>query len=426
MAKTKSSSASESSTDSIFKKLISTANKVVPNSTMTGSELDAEIRTWIDSGSFLLNMILSNKSDGGWPCGRVVQLFGPESIGKSTVAYKAIANAQAQGGICIYADIENAANKKFMQMLGVDLERLIWTNIPDVEDLFLAIEKMLVEIINDSSLKGKPVLVIIDSIAVLQTKGELESDYEANMNISLAKAKQLHKAFRKITYFLNKANACLFCIDQIKDNATGMGQSWALSGGKALPFFSSIRVYLKGKKKIIAKDPTLENEYQDALAAWKAAGGSKSNKEKPERIKAEEVTIGYEVTAYTFKNKTAPPDRTAHFRIIFSEGLDDAECYLDYLIKYGAVKQTTSWYEVVGELGTGMSKFQRNDWLEVLSDANFYLKVKEFLTDKLTIKSKSDGYLISTSDLDQDDKALLERISKEEEEGVEEIDSEND
>lgn len=413
MAKTKSSVV-ESSTDSIFKKLISTANKVVPNSTMSGTELDAEIRTWIDSGSFLLNMILSNNPNGGWPCGRVVQLFGPESIGKSTVAYKAIANAQAQGGICIYADIENACNKKFMEMLGVNLDKLIWTNIPDVEDLFLAIEKMLIEIINDASLKNKPIIIVIDSIAVLQTKIELEGDYDANMNVSLGKAKQLHKAFRKITYYLNKANACLFCIDQIKDNATGMGQNFAISGGKALPFFSSIRVYLKGKKKIIAKDPTLENEYLEAVAAWKEAGGSKSGKDKPERIKADDVTIGYEVSAYTFKNKTAPPDRTAQFRIIFAEGLDDAECYLDCLLKYGAVKQKGAWYELVG-WENDMKSFQRNDWLDLLSDADFYFKVKDFLTEKLTIRSKTDGYLIETSDLDKDDQAMLARLKAEEE-----------
>ena len=411
MAKSKQSNSPI--TDDIFSKLVSQHNKVSPGSAMMGSELDSEITTWIDSGSLLLNMILSNKPDGGWPCGRVVQVFGRESIGKSTLAYKAIAHCQRVGGICIYADLEHAANKRFMEMLGVDLDRMIWTDIPDVEDLFQVLENNLKTIIETPSFKGKPTLIVIDSVAALQTKAELEGGYEFNMNVSMGKAKQLHKVLRKINYYLSKANACLFAIDQIKDNATGYGPSWSISGGKAFPFYSSVRLFLEGKKKIEAKDPNVEAEYLNAVAAWKAAGGNKSGQLKPERAKTDAVTIGYEVEAYTIKNKTAPPDRQAKFRIIFAEGLDDAECYLDYLVQYGAAKLSGAYYTIVG-WENNHGSFWRRDWIPtVLSDYDTYQKVKDYLVDKLTVKFKdTTGYLIEASDVVNVEKEKLKELKE--------------
>lgn len=409
MAKTKASQTPF--TDDIFSQLISQHNKIAPGSAMLGTELESEITTWISSGSFLLDMILSNSPDGGWPCGRIVQVFGPESIGKSTLGYVAMANCQKQGGIVIYADIENAANKKFMTMLGVDLKRMIWVNTENVEDLFAALEENLKTIINTPSIKGKPILIVIDSIAALQTKSEVENNYEANMNISLAKAKQLHKAFRKITHYVSKANACMFCVDQIKENTTGYGPKWVLSGGKALPFFSSIRLYLEGKKRIIAKDPAIENEYQETLAAWKAAGGNKSGVPKPEKPKVEEVTIGFEISAITVKNKTAPPERPAHFRIIFAEGLKDEECYLDYLVKYGAVKQSGAYFEIVG-WPNNHGKFYKSAWLtDIICEVETYEKVKEFLTKKLTIDLKgNNSYAIVDSEITNVEQELMDKM----------------
>jgi len=411
MAKSKTSTPA---TDDIFSQLISQHNKISPGSAMMGTELESEITTWISSGSFLLDMCLSNSANGGWPCGRIVQIFGPESIGKSTLGYVAMASCQKQGGIVIYADIENAANKKFMTMLGIDLERMIWCNTDNVEDLFQALEENLKLIINTPSLKNKPVLIVIDSIAALQTKSEVENNYEANMNISLAKAKQLHKAFRKINAYVSKANACMFCVDQIKENTSGYGPKWQISGGKALPFFSSIRLYLEGKKRIEAKDPTIENEYQEALATWKNAGGNKTGIPKPERPKTDEVTIGFEITAYTIKNKTAPPDRTAHFRILFAEGLRDEECYLDYLVKYGAVKQSGAYFEIVG-WPNNHGKFYKSAWVsDVICEVDTFKKVREFLEDKLTINLKNGNanYTIVDSEITDVEKELMKKMKE--------------
>src|SRR6185369_762116 len=340
----KNKTSNSSSTDDIFSQLLSQYNAKEPGSAVMGDEMESEITHWIDSGSVILNMILSNKSDGGWPCGRIVHVYGPEGIGKSTLAYKAIANCQKEGGICIYADLEHAANKKFMSMIGVDLTKIIWTDIDAVEDLFDVFESNLTLLANDKRFQDKPKLIIIDSNAALMTKQELEGNMEFNMNTSLGKAKALHKVLRKISKPLCKANVCLFVIDQIKDNTSGYGPKYNISGGRALPFWSSIRVLLDGKTQIKKKDPKIENDYQDAIAKWKAAGGNKSGLVKPEKPDVDEAVVGVEVTALTAKNKTAPPLRTGEFRIIFAEGLDDAECFLDYLEKYGVVKKNGSWY----------------------------------------------------------------------------------
>src|ERR1700755_1895976 len=104
-----------SSVDDIFSQLIGQHNSVSPNSATLGSQMESQIKYWIDSGSLLLNMILSNRPDGGFPCGRIVEVFGKESIGKSTLAYVAMANCQKAGGIAIYADIEKTGNQEFMQ-----------------------------------------------------------------------------------------------------------------------------------------------------------------------------------------------------------------------------------------------------------------------------------------------------------------------
>jgi protein RecA len=387
MAKEK---APASSIDDIFAQLIGQHNKVSPSSATLGTQMESEIKHWVDSGPMLLNMILANKPDGGWPCGRIVEVYGPESIGKSTLGYVAMANAQKAGGIAIYADIEKTGNPDFMRMLGVDLSRLITTDIPEIEKLFEALQQNLITIGNTKQFKNKPVMVVVDSVTALQTEAEMESGYEYNMNVAMGKAKQLGKALKKIVPFLAKANACLYFVNQIRDNTSGYGEKHVVPGGKAIPFYSSIRLYLEGKTKLVAKDKTVEDDYQKALAEWKAAGGNKSGIEKPEKPKVSkenETTIGWEVTAYTKKNKTAPPDRRVNFRIIFSQGLFDEECWFDQCLKYGIVKEssTKARYEIIAfknECGT----FFKTEWINVLkSSEEVYNTIKDLLIKKLTV-----------------------------------------
>ncbi|MEO6305591.1 MAG: hypothetical protein ABIP51_20680 [Bacteroidia bacterium] len=406
-----------SALDLIFSQLVGQHNKVSPGSATLGSQMESEIKLWVDSGSTLLNMILSNDPNGGWPCGRIVEVFGRESIGKSTLGYVAMANAQKVGGIALYADIERTGNKKFMELLGVDLKKLIYTDIPEIEKLFEALQYNLTTIADSKAFLDKPVMIVIDSVTALQTTSEMESGYEFNMNVSMGKAKQLGKALKKIIPYLAKANACLYFVNQIRDNTSGYGDNYVVPGGKAIPFYSSIRLYLEGKTKIVAKDPTLENEFQIAMAEWKALGGKKAGLEKPEKPKStkeNETTVGYEVTAFTKKNKTAPPDRRTPFRIIFSQGLFDEECWLDQCIKYGIVKASGAYNEIVA-FPNENGKFYKTEWLSVLqSSKELYEKIKALLIDKMTVKLQLADYAIEDEPVEVDENTNDYKVDSEE------------
>lgn len=382
------SKSSGTSVDAIFAQLVGQHNKISDGAATIGTNMESEVKYNIDSGSLLLNMILSNKSDGGWPSGRIVEVFGKESIGKSTLGYVGMASVQKMGGLAIYADIERAGNKKFMKMLGINLEQLVITNENVIEKLFQGIEDNLKLLMStENPFKDKPKMIVVDSVTALETEAESEAGFGFNMNIQMKKAMMLGKALKKIIPTLNRANACLYLVNQIRDNTSGYGDNYVVPGGKSIPFYASIRLYLQGKSKIVAKDPIVENEFLEAMAAWKKTKVG----EKPVRGKADEVTIGYEVTAYTKKNKTAPPDRTAHFRIIFSKGLFDIECYLDYAVKFGIVKASGAWNEfvhpdIIGLPGYDIPKFYSSSWLSILQDnPTVYDKLEKLLIDKLTI-----------------------------------------
>lgn len=385
----KATVAPSSSVDNIFAQLIGQHNKISSGVATTGTEMESEVKFNIDSGSLLLNMILSNKADGGWPSGRIVEVFGKESIGKSTLGYVGMANCQKMGGIAIYGDAERAGNKKFMQLLGIDLDRLVITNENVIEKLFQGIEDNLKTIIASGQYKDKPVFVVIDSVTALVTDAEDEGGFDYNMNIQMKKAMMLGKALKRIVPTLNKANACLYLVNQIRDNTSGYGPSYVVPGGKSIPFYASTRLYLQGKERIVAKDPTAENDFQEAMTAWKLASKD-SRGDKPVRNKTDEVTIGFTITAVTIKNKVAPPDRTAHFRIIFSKGLFDIECYLDYAEKFGIVKKGGAWYEfahpeIIKACGP-IPKFYATAWLDILEKyPAAYDLIEKLLIEKLTI-----------------------------------------
>jgi len=221
----------------------------------------------------------------------------------------------------------------------------------------------------------------------IETQSRQEQDRE---NISL-----IDEAMKVVDCSVEDTE-CYYANGQLNHN------SYVVPGGKAIPFYSSIRLYLEGKTKIVAKDPTLEIEYQNALQAWKDAGGKKSDIEKPEKPKAtkeNETTIGYEVTAYTKKNKTAPPDRRTTFRILFAQGLFDEECWLDQCIKYNIIKLSGAYNEVIA-FPNDKGKFYKGDWLDILkNDEQFYNKIKELLIDKLTIKFDLDNYQVEAEEL---------------------------
>jgi RecA/RadA recombinase len=203
--------------DEIFSQLIGEQNNLFPGAAVSGEDMFSDVKIWIPTGSSILDTIISNQPTGGWPCGRVVEVYGQEAIGKSTLAFQAMANCQKMGGIPIYFDVEQAGSRDMMKACGVDLNRTIISGLTSIEEIFAAMEQNLTTIINNKAYRDKPIFICLDSLAQMTTDGEIEAGFEANMNIALAKAKQIGKALRKISPFLRKANAVLYIVNQLRD-----------------------------------------------------------------------------------------------------------------------------------------------------------------------------------------------------------------
>ncbi len=388
--------------DSIFDKLIEDQNKLVPGSSASGEQMFAAVNNWIGTGAMVLDTVISNKPEGGWPVGRTIEIYGEESIGKSTLMFSGMAGVQAQGGVAIYYDVEQAGSQEMMKACGVDLRRLIISNLVSIEEIFKTLEKTLTTIINTKELKGKPVLVVMDSFAQMTTDAEVEAGYEFNMNVSTKKAVQMGKALRKITPFLNKANACLIVINQTREKiGVSFGDPTVTPGGKALKFAASVRVQLMGKTPVKIMDPNVEREYRakvvewdEECRKWKEAGGSKGTglpkPKKPDRPKGDEIIVGYDIIAKTIKNKVGPPKREAEFRIVFLQGVVEEPVWLDYAIKFGLVDMVNSFtFKINNPKFDYVGGFVRDKWLEVLSDVELYDFVKENIRKNL-IRSAGD------------------------------------
>lgn len=415
MAKKKTAKQDNSALDSIFEKLIQDQNKMVPGSAVSGEEMFAAINTWIPSGSMIMDTILSNKEIGGWPAGRTIELYGEESIGKSTLVFSGMAGVQQLGGVAIYYDVEQAGSQEMMQACGVDLRRLVISNLVSVEEIFKTLEGTLTTIINTKELKGKPVLICMDSFAQMTTDAEVEAGYDFNMNVSTKKAVQMGKALRKITPFLNKANACLIIINQTRDKlGVVYGDPTTTPGGKALKFAASIRVQLQGKTPVKIMDPNIEREYkarivewEEACKQWKDAGGSKgtgqSKPEKPKKPKGDEIIIGYDIIAKTIKNKVAPPRREAEFRIVFLQGVVEEPAWLDYAIKFGTVELVNSFTYKIADPKFGVGEFTREQWLETLADAELYEHIKSNIKKNLVKKADDLDAAVANGDMDDEE-----------------------
>lgn len=382
----------EDSTDDFFGQLVDDQNAIEEGAAAIGDEMFSEVKKWSSTGSSILNTIISNSNVGGWPCGRIVELYGEEAIGKSTLVYAGFADCQKQGGIPIYFDIEQAGAKNVMIACGVDLKRMVYSGLTEMETIFAALEKNLQSIIDNPKYNDKPVLVCMDSLAQMSIGAEVEGDYEHNMNTALRKAQQLGKALRKIVPFLNKANACLIIINQQRDKPGVMfGDPKTTPGGNALKFAASLRIKLKGAEQVVLMDPVALAQYENAIAeyeamveSWKANGkvGAKPIKPKKDDFKGDKIIVGYDVEAFTVKNKIGPPKRAANFRIMFGQGIIEEEAWFDYALKYNIIQRSGNKYEIAA-FKNDAGVFSRDEWLETLADSDLREKVKSLIVDKL-------------------------------------------
>ena len=304
---------------------------------LSTDESPTHVNRWISTGSKQLDYIIANQRDGGLPEGRIVEIFGPPSIGKSHIATQIAKSTQKMGGIVVYIDTENATSVENLRLLGVDItKRFVYVDTHCTEEVLSIAESTIIKA--KAMSKDVPVTIIWDSVAATSPKAELSGDYDQN-SIGL-QARAISKGMRKITGVIANEKVLMVCLNQIRTKVGVLyGDPTTTPGGMAIPFHSSVRIKL-------------------------GAGSQILNKSKE--------PIGINVSAKTIKNKVSAPFRKCDFEIHFGKGIKEHEQIFDVLRKHGA--ETVGNYNIEIS-GTGAWKnlcVTTQDTGEVIVDKKFY------------------------------------------------------
>ena len=309
-----------------------------------------DIKDFVSTGSTMLDLAISNKPNGGIAVGRITELNGLESSGKSLLGAHILAETQRQGGVAVYIDTETAVSTEFLGSIGVDVESMLYLHLETVEDIFSAIEEIVVKV--RESDKDRLVTILVYSLAAATTKVELEAEFDKD-GWATSKAIILSKAMRKITQMIGRQKIALVFTNQLRQKLGVMfGDPWTTSGGKALPFHASTRIRLKNTGQI--KDKKNNN-------------------------------IGMKMRAQVIKNRLGPPMRHADFELYFESGIDDDGSWLKVMKEHKLVKQGGAWYTMDNHQGKEL-KFQSKDWGEQLKDEEFREYCYNLICDKVILK----------------------------------------
>ena len=289
-----------------------------------GDEVDRKIEV-IPSGSIALDKALGV---GGYPKGRIIEIYGPESSGKTTFALHAIANAQKNGGFAAFIDAEHALDPVYAKALGVDIENLILSQ-PDNGEQALDIAEALIK-------SGSVDIIVVDSVAALVPEAELNGDM-GDSHVGLH-ARLMSQAMRKLAGIINKTNCVAIFINQIREKVGVMfGNPETTTGGRALKFYASVRLDIR----------------------------------KGEAIKDGTTILGNKTTIKVVKNKVAPPFKTAEVEIIYGQGISRIGEIVDLAVKYDIINKAGAWFSYNGtKIGQGRENtkdFLKNN-LELLKE----------------------------------------------------------
>ncbi len=282
---------------------------------------------FISTGSILIDNAIGIK---GLPRGRIVEVFGPESSGKTTIALQVIAQAQKKGGICAFIDAEHALDSSYARKIGINVDDLLISQ-PDYGEQALDIAEMLVR-------SGAVDVIVVDSVAALVPKAELEGDMgDVHMGLQ---ARLMSQALRKLTPIVHKSKTTLIFINQVRQNINAMafGNKEVTTGGNALKFYSSLRMEVR----------------------------------RIESLKKGDLNIGNRVAVKIVKNKMAPPFKRAVVDLIFNEGVSKELDLLDAALQFGLVKQSGSWFSYESDK-IGQGRDQVSQLLK--SDEDLFKKI---------------------------------------------------
>jgi recombination protein RecA len=308
-----------------------------------------DIKEFVSTGSTMLDLAISNKPNGGIAVGRITELNGLESSGKSLLGAHMLAETQKKGGVAVYIDTETAVSTEFLSAIGVDVDNMLYLHLETVEDIFAAIEEITAKV--RESDRDRLVTILVDSLAAASTKVEMEADFDKD-GWATSKAIVISKAMRKITQMIGRQKIALVFTNQLRQKLGVMfGDPWTTSGGKALPFHASTRIRLKNLGQ----------------------------------IKKGNDIIGMKIRAQVIKNRLGPPMRHADFELYFETGIDDFGSWLKVMKEHKLVKQGGSWYTMENHKGEEL-KFQSKDWNEQLEDEEFKEHCYNMICDKIILK----------------------------------------